>query len=191
MKSNSATIRSTKSPSRAELNVVLTSVERRGYLVKYFKDVIGGRGVVIATNSHPDATGMIAADIGFVVPRANEPGFIDALLDICSRHSVKLLLSLNDGEAALSRPGTKASGTWERFRSFPIPTSPKSVLISGQHSILRRTGIVCVAQGRKGSTGIRLAAVSRSPETPVSWMNEVRLGFRTSQPNAGMFGGIV
>jgi carbamoyl-phosphate synthase large subunit len=82
-----------------EMNVMLTSVGRRAYLVEYFKEALGGRGKVIATNTHHNATGMLAADIACVVPSANDPGFIESLLEICSRFSVKLLMSLHDWEA--------------------------------------------------------------------------------------------
>jgi carbamoyl-phosphate synthase large subunit len=82
-----------------EINVLITSVGRRAYLVNYFKEVVGPAGKVIATNSHQDATGMIAADIACVVPRAGEKGFIESLLQICSRYNVKLLMSLHDWEA--------------------------------------------------------------------------------------------
>ena len=81
------------------INVMLTSVGRRAYLVNYFKEAIGERGKVVVTNSQPDATGMLAADVACVVPRANEEGFIESLLDICSRYHVKLLMSLHDWEA--------------------------------------------------------------------------------------------
>lgn len=90
---------SAESIGKSEINVMLTSVGRRAYLVNYFKEAIGDRGKVIATNTHPDATGMLAADIACVVPRADDPAFIEALLDICVRHHVKLLMSLHDWEA--------------------------------------------------------------------------------------------
>jgi carbamoyl-phosphate synthase large subunit len=88
-----------ESIGKPEINVMLTSVGRRAYLVNYFKEAVGERGKVIATNSNPDATGMLAADVACVVPRANAEGFIESLLDICSRYHVKLLMSLHDWEA--------------------------------------------------------------------------------------------
>ena len=117
-----ATIHSVKSIDQRGINVMLTSVGRRAYLVNYFKEAIAGRGKVIATNSHPDATGMIAADIACVVPRADDPGFIESLLDICSRYSVKLLMSLHDWEApfiAARRESFKELGT------IPVVSDPR------------------------------------------------------------------
>jgi carbamoyl-phosphate synthase large subunit len=82
-----------------QVNVMLTSVGRRAYLVNYFKEALGGRGKVVAANSHMDSTGMLAADIVCVLPRPNEKGYIESLLEICRKHSVKLLMSLHDWEA--------------------------------------------------------------------------------------------
>ena len=116
------TIQLVESIRHCEINVMLTSVGRRAYLVNYFKEAIGGRGKVIATNSHPDATGMIAADIACVVPRADDPEFIESLLDICRRYSVRLLMSLHDWEAPF------IAARLESFReigTIPVVSSPR------------------------------------------------------------------
>lgn len=112
---------SMKGNEQKGVNVLLTSVGRRAYLVQYFKEAVGEQGLVIATNTHPDVTGMIAADISYVVPRPDEPGFIEALLNICSRHSVKLLMSLHDWEApfiAARRENFRKVGT------IPVVSDP-------------------------------------------------------------------
>ncbi len=81
------------------MNILLTSVGRRAYLVDYFRSAVEPRGKVIATNSVADTAGMMAADVACVVPEAGNEGFIDALLDVCRRHEVGLLFSLHDWEA--------------------------------------------------------------------------------------------
>lgn len=81
------------------MNILLSSVGRRSYLVDYFKAALRGQGKVVATNSIAEATGMFVADVAETVPPAKAPGFVDALLDICRRHDVKLLCSLHDWEA--------------------------------------------------------------------------------------------
>ncbi len=108
--------------SKAEINVLLTSVGRRAYLVNYFKEAIGNRGKVIATNIHPDATGMIAADIACVVPSADQPGFIESLLDICSRYSVKLLMSLHDWEAPFIAARLES---FRKLGTIPVVSDPE------------------------------------------------------------------
>jgi carbamoyl-phosphate synthase large subunit len=81
------------------MNILLTSVGRRSYLVRYFQKALNGRGIVIATNSHKDATGMLAADQAIVIPDAGKDGFIEQLLEVCRKFNVRLLCSLHDWEA--------------------------------------------------------------------------------------------
>lgn len=81
------------------MNVLLSSVGRRSYLVEYFKEALKGRGKVIATNSIAETTGMFAADVTEIVPPARDPKFVDTLLSICRKHKVRLLCSLHDWEA--------------------------------------------------------------------------------------------
>jgi carbamoyl-phosphate synthase large subunit len=117
-----ATIDILEMVGKHEISVMLTSVGRRAYLVKYFKEVVGDRGKVIATNSNPDATGMLAADIACVVPRADDPSFIPSLLDICRKYSVKLLMSLHDWEAPF------ITAQREKFRevgTMPVVSDPR------------------------------------------------------------------
>lgn len=81
------------------MNIALSSVGRRSYLVRYFQQALAGRGMVVATNSIAEATGMLAADRAVVIPPAGEDGFIEQLLDACRRYDVRLLCSLHDWEA--------------------------------------------------------------------------------------------
>jgi carbamoyl-phosphate synthase large subunit len=81
------------------LNIVLSSVGRRSYLVQYFKDALNGTGKVIGTNTIAETTGMFACDIAEVVPPAGSPEYISSLLDICKKHSASMIFSLHDWEA--------------------------------------------------------------------------------------------
>lgn len=78
------------------MNILLTSVGRRSYLVHYFREALAGQGKVIGANMFAEAPGMYAADEAVVVPPANDPGYVDALLSICQKHNVKLVCSLHD-----------------------------------------------------------------------------------------------
>jgi carbamoyl-phosphate synthase large subunit len=82
-----------------KVNVLLTSVGHRNYLVKYFREALPTNGKVIATNTLPGTSGMLAADIACVVPSALDQDFIPILLGICRNNAVRLLLSLHDWEA--------------------------------------------------------------------------------------------
>lgn len=78
------------------MNVLLTSVGRRSYLVDYFKQAVQPSGRVIAANSEPLTSGMIAADKSYPVPRVDSTDYIPAILDICRKESVGLVVSLFD-----------------------------------------------------------------------------------------------
>ena len=52
---------------RGKLNILLTSVGRRGYLVKYFKDALGDNGKVYAANSTKLCSAFAYADRKSVV----------------------------------------------------------------------------------------------------------------------------
>lgn len=81
------------------MNVLLSSVGRRGYLVEYFRAAVAPEGQVIATNSVAGTSGMLAADASYLVPKASDPRFVDALLGVCEAYHVGLLFSLHDWEA--------------------------------------------------------------------------------------------
>jgi len=80
------------------MNVLLTCVGRRNYIVEYFKKALGDEGKVYAANSYGDTAGMVVADQAFVVPSIYDPSYIDNLLEICQTYNIKLLVPLFDLE---------------------------------------------------------------------------------------------
>ena len=82
------------------MNVLLSSVGRRAYLVKYFKDAVrpfGGR--VYATNTTSDATGFFSADESRIVPPSASNEYVDVMVELCKEWNVRLLFSLHDWDA--------------------------------------------------------------------------------------------
>ena len=83
-----------------EINVLLTAVGRRTYLVDYFREALlpcGGK--VYAANCLRDATGLMAADGFEIVPKSADAGYVDRLLELCRRWRISLLFSLHDWDA--------------------------------------------------------------------------------------------
>lgn len=78
------------------MNVLLTCVGRRSYLVDYFRQALSGEGMVIGVDMDADTAGMACVDKAYLVPRADSSDYIPALLDICTREGVGLLVSLSD-----------------------------------------------------------------------------------------------
>lgn len=79
----------------SELNILLTSVGRRGYLVEYFKKVLNGMGKVYASNSEYTSA-FQHADEYIISPLIYDGNYIDFLLDYCKEHSINLIISLFD-----------------------------------------------------------------------------------------------
>ncbi|SFT85317.1 ATP-grasp domain-containing protein [Halomonas saccharevitans] len=83
------------------MNIMLTSAGRRNYLLKYFRDSLGGNGRVLAADCSDYAAALQEADGAFVVPPVNAPGYVEGLLELCLAQRVGLLFSLNDHELAV------------------------------------------------------------------------------------------
>ena len=77
------------------MNVLLTSVGRRSYLVEYLKKAVGEDGTVVVTNSAVSQA-WAAADKAFVSPVIYEEGYIPFLLDLCRKEEIGVLVSLFD-----------------------------------------------------------------------------------------------
>lgn len=78
------------------MNVLLSCVGRRNYMVDYFRQAIHPYGKVIAVNSEPNTTGMQVADKSYVLPKVNDHNYIDLLFDISRQENVSLVVSLFD-----------------------------------------------------------------------------------------------
>lgn len=96
------------------MNVLITCVGRRGYMIDYFRIALDGKGKVLAANSDALSIGMLRADKNYVVPLVHESSYISSLLKICVHERISLLLSLFDMDLphlAKAREQFKAIGT--------------------------------------------------------------------------------
>lgn len=80
------------------MNILFTCAGRRRYLLKYFKEVVGDSGKIIATDMQLNAPALTAADIKIQVPRVYAEDYIPTTLNICKEYKVDMLISLNDLE---------------------------------------------------------------------------------------------
>ena len=78
------------------MNVMLTSVGRRAYMVKYFKEVLGDSGKVYVCNSDDKSIAFKYADEKVLSPLIYDENYIPFLLDYCKRNSINILISLFD-----------------------------------------------------------------------------------------------
>ena len=78
------------------MNIMLTSVGRRAYLVKYFQNVVHPEGQVFVCNSDPYTVAFQYADQAVVSPLIYDEQYIPFLLSYCQTNKIDLLLSLFD-----------------------------------------------------------------------------------------------
>ncbi|HHW46611.1 MAG TPA: ATP-grasp domain-containing protein [Clostridiales bacterium] len=83
------------------MNVLILSCGTRNKIVQYFKKELAGIGRVFATDCSELAPALYDADKFFVVPRIDEDGYIDEILNICREFKIKGVLSLIDPELSL------------------------------------------------------------------------------------------
>lgn len=83
------------------MNILILSCGTRNKVVQYFVKAFSGRGNVIAADMSPQAPALYDADRYYIVPSVTEPGYIEAILDICRKEQVAGVLSLIDPELAL------------------------------------------------------------------------------------------
>lgn len=79
-----------------ELNILFTSVGRRSYLVKYFKEALQGRGLIHVANSTDVSPAFLVADRHVVTPFIYDKNYIPFLLDYCRNNKISALISLFD-----------------------------------------------------------------------------------------------
>ena len=96
------------------MNILILSVGTRNKVVQYFKKALGNDGLVIATDCSNIAPAVYDADKFYQVPRMTEDGYIDVILDICTKEKISGVLSLIDPELSLiakEKDKFKAIGT--------------------------------------------------------------------------------
>jgi carbamoyl-phosphate synthase large subunit len=83
------------------INILITSVGRRTQLLKYFKKELNGIGNLVATDCSNLAPALYISDAYYIVPRIDDPSYIDSIVDICKREKITAILSLIDPELSL------------------------------------------------------------------------------------------
>ena len=77
------------------MNILLTSIGRRTYLINYFKSALKDKGLVYASNSVMTYS-LSKADKFVITPQIYDNDYIDFLLDYCSQEHITMIISLFD-----------------------------------------------------------------------------------------------
>lgn len=80
------------------MNYLMCSVGRRGELMKLFRLSMDEGSRIIATDNSPYAPALYLADKQYIVPKINDPEYINVLLDICKKEQINVITTFIDPE---------------------------------------------------------------------------------------------
>lgn len=83
------------------MNILLSSVGRRPYLVRWFREALaanGQSGSIIAADLDPTAPAQAVADDFVLAPRVGDPGYRNWLGELLAERQIGLAVSINDFE---------------------------------------------------------------------------------------------
>ena len=80
------------------MNYLMLSVGRRGELLKNFRKSIGEDSQIIATDLSPYAPALYFADKQYLVPRIDDPRYMETILDICKKEQINAVTTFIDPE---------------------------------------------------------------------------------------------
>jgi carbamoyl-phosphate synthase large subunit len=80
------------------MNILLTSVGRRGYLVKFFKEAVGTEGRVWGADNSRYAPAFAYCDGTTILPEVKNHNYVKALLDFCVEKRIDIVVPLIDPE---------------------------------------------------------------------------------------------
>ena len=83
------------------MNIMLTCAGRRHNLAMHFREALAGRGLLIGTDMSLTAPALAACDRHYQVPAVTAPDYLEQIIGIIERESVKMVFSLNDLEIGL------------------------------------------------------------------------------------------
>lgn len=80
------------------MNILMCSVGRRGELLKNFRSSLSEGSMIVATDLSPYAPALYFADKQYLVPRIDDPKYIDVILDICKKEEINAVTTFIDPE---------------------------------------------------------------------------------------------
>lgn len=107
------------------MNILFTSAGRRGYLIRYFKEVIGN-GEIHVANSSSDSTAMLFADKTIITPLIYDESYIPFLLNYCIEYRINVIIPLFDVDLRML---AKNKEKFERIGVTVIVSNEKTVEI--------------------------------------------------------------
>ncbi len=120
------------------MNLLLCSAGRRVELLNCFRRALASlrlEGELIAVDASPYAPALQAADRAFVVPRCDEPGYIERMLEICRNQRVAAVIPTIDTELPLL---ADSQGRFDAVGARLWTSSPKAIAIACDKRLTHR-----------------------------------------------------
>lgn len=144
------------------MNILITSAGRRNQLLQCFRQSATALDLplrILAADLHPDLSSACqAADAAFAVPACGDAGYVDALLELCAREKVSLLVPTIDPELA---PLSRARDRFGEIGTNVAVSDEAIVALAGDKLATARR---LAAAGIPTPKSLRLADYLASPE---------------------------
>lgn len=88
----------------ANVNVLITSVSRKVWLVNAFKDALKRKGIegkIVSVDMNPLSAGLYVSDVHCIVPPSSDQNFLPKILEICKKENVHLIIPTRNEELLL------------------------------------------------------------------------------------------
>lgn len=83
------------------MNILFCSAGRRVELLKDFRRSMDADDRIVAADLSPLAPALYVADVRYLVPRIDDPTYLDTILDICRKEKIDAVTTLIDPEISL------------------------------------------------------------------------------------------
>jgi carbamoyl-phosphate synthase large subunit len=80
------------------MNILFSTVGRRGYLVKFFRELLTDEDAIFGADISPNAPGLVYCDHKALFPKITDPDYVDTVLSYCVSHQIDVLIPLLDPE---------------------------------------------------------------------------------------------
>ena len=83
------------------MNILFCSVGRRGELIKNFRKSASDGSKFVAADNSKYAPALYLADVQYLVPRIDDPMYVDSILEICRKENIQAVTTFIDPEIEL------------------------------------------------------------------------------------------
>jgi carbamoyl-phosphate synthase large subunit len=126
-------------------SVLLTCAGQRVDMARAFREALadeGRGGILVAGDLDPLSPALYAADVRVLLPRVDDPGYLDALLRCVREHGVRAVVPLTDlDQAILARAGRRFAALGATVIASPPQVSDLCADKYEAHRFFERAGI--------------------------------------------------